>query len=77
MVDTVSKLVKEIVTHVKHYNVSIGDGQNIIGSVYENGFEIDLPRMGVGKRYSFRFENSNYEAVRNEKGELDLFEKRS
>jgi hypothetical protein len=33
--------------------------------------------MDTGKKNSFQFENSSYEAMKNEKGELDLFEKRS
>ena len=44
----------------------------LLGKIHENGFEINLPNMKVGKKFQFEFEQSRIDAFKNEKGELEL-----
>ena len=48
--------------------------QRQIGLITENGFEVDLNRMLPNKKYLISYDGSKYEAMKNEKGDLELFE---
>ena len=72
MFETMTKTLKDAADQFTKYVNPIGDEQNIIGNIFEGEFDIDLPSMEIGKRYSFKFRHSLYEAVKNEKGQLEL-----
>ena len=45
-----------------------------IGVVTETGFELDLNNMRVGEIYLVEYDGSKYEVMKNDKGELELYE---
>jgi hypothetical protein len=48
--------------------------QKKVVSIGRKGFEVNLKRMKINKKYPILFENSMYEAMKNHDGELELFE---
>jgi hypothetical protein len=45
-----------------------------VGFVTNTSFELYLNKMETGRKYPFNFERSRYEVMKNEHGELELFE---
>lgn len=74
MVSTTADLINTLLSRSSNFVRTIGDVQNIVGRVHDGGFEIDLKTMDTGKKYRFEYEESLYDALKNDKGELDLYE---
>jgi len=45
-----------------------------IATVSYDGFNVDLNKMVVGKKYLVNYDGSKYEIAKNKKGELELYE---
>jgi elongation factor P--beta-lysine ligase len=48
MVETMTKTLKDAADHFTKYVNPIGNEQNTIGNIFEDGFDIDLPSMEIG-----------------------------